>query len=563
MHSYIFKTAATAIACLSLGTFTRAHSSSDELVIPRLFGRRAIADLRARGAFSNERRSVRAEESSPIEGPSLDKRQSTTTCGSNNGGATCAAGLCCSPSGFCSTGPDYCTSPGCQLSYSAACDGNTVPAGSSTSGVARPLIGSQPYGGAGIPDCLTAGTIALTFDDGPYIYTAQVLDLLKQYGARATFFVTGNNNGRGAIDDPSLPWAALIRRMIAEGHQVASHTWSHQDLSLVTRQQRLNQMYYNEAALRNILGYFPTYMRPPYSSCNVACQTDMQNLGYHITYFDVDTDDYANDSPTLIVNAENNFDRSINGVSPVTNDFLVIAHDIHQYTAQVLVEFMLKRLASNGYLGVTVGECLGDPQANWYRSASGASTFASSSVASSTASSTVSSTSATSTAALILTPDATCGIQSGNRYTCRGSSYGNSCSQNGYCGPQTDINYSGAGCQPNFGLCGPVSSSSSSVSRTSSSVTSTSSSVASTSSIVASSTTAPPSSSSSSSSAAASSTAALTVTPDATCGTQSGGRYTCIGGAYGDSCSVNGWCGPRTNTAYSGAGCQPAYGLCG
>lgn len=49
--------------------------------------------------------------------------------------------------------------------------------------------------------------------------------------------------------------------MIAEGHQVASHTWSHQNLTSLDATTFQNQMIYNEMAFRNILGYFPTYMR--------------------------------------------------------------------------------------------------------------------------------------------------------------------------------------------------------------------------------------------------------------------------------------------------------------
>jgi peptidoglycan/xylan/chitin deacetylase (PgdA/CDA1 family) len=80
--------------------------------------------------------------------------------------------------------------------------------------------------------------------------------------------------------------------MHTEGHQVASHTWSHQDLSAITKEQRYEQMVKLEMSLSNILGFFPTYMRPPYSSCTAAsgCEKDMADLGYHISYFDLDTD---------------------------------------------------------------------------------------------------------------------------------------------------------------------------------------------------------------------------------------------------------------------------------
>lgn len=56
---------------------------------------------------------------------------------------------------------------------------NQKPSGADTSGVARPKLGSVLYGGAGIYDCVDAGNIALTFDDGPYIYTNDLLDKLK------------------------------------------------------------------------------------------------------------------------------------------------------------------------------------------------------------------------------------------------------------------------------------------------------------------------------------------------------------------------------------------------
>lgn len=104
--------------------------------------------------------------------------------------------------------------------------------------------------------------------------------------------VTGINLYKGRIDDDSKPWPAMIRRMIAEGHQLASHTWSHQDLSAITKEQRYEQIVRLEMALTNIVGKFPTYMRPPYSSCSAAsgCEQDMADLGMHISFFDLDSD---------------------------------------------------------------------------------------------------------------------------------------------------------------------------------------------------------------------------------------------------------------------------------
>lgn len=177
--------------------------------------------------------------------------------------------------------------PDCLINFGPACDANQTPRGASTRNDPRPQLGDIAYGGAGIYGCENPGTVALTYDDGPYIYTDALLTLFKKYDAKATFFVTGNNIGKGAIDDN---WSGVIQRMVAEGHQVASHTWSHQDLSAITDEQVYDQMVKNEMAIRNILGKYPTYMRPPYSSCVGSCPTILQKLGYVVSYFDLDTD---------------------------------------------------------------------------------------------------------------------------------------------------------------------------------------------------------------------------------------------------------------------------------
>lgn len=95
--------------------------------------------------------------------------------------------------------------------------------------------------GTDIYDCEVPGEIALTYDDGPYIYTDGMLDVLSSYNAKATFFITGINNGKGAIDTTPA-WNAVIHKMYAAGHQLASHTWSHADLSTLTEDRRRNEM---------------------------------------------------------------------------------------------------------------------------------------------------------------------------------------------------------------------------------------------------------------------------------------------------------------------------------
>ncbi|KFZ22812.1 hypothetical protein V502_02705 [Pseudogymnoascus sp. VKM F-4520 (FW-2644)] len=233
-----------------------------------------------------------------------------------------------------------------------------------TSIIPRRKVGSVPYAGSGeIRHCTEMGVVALTFDDGPSAYTDDLLDLLDQYGAKATFFITGNNNGVHEIDDCSTGYPAIIKRMYDSGHQIASHTWGHPDLSGIGEEEFDRQIYRNEMAIRNILGIIPTYIRPPYISCDYTCAQKLDEMGYHNIYFDVDTVDYWNNDAELIHNAMDNVDAAIaaNGEDPSQSSFLILQHDIHYHSVYSLTEYILERMAEAGYSTATVGTCLGDP----------------------------------------------------------------------------------------------------------------------------------------------------------------------------------------------------------
>ncbi|GAB0134112.1 hypothetical protein EsDP_00002497 [Epichloe bromicola] len=291
-------------------------------------------------------------------------------CGANSEGATCATGYCCSKQGWCGKGFEFCSSPACQVDYSDSCDGNIRPKGPDTADIDRPKKGLIPYG-RGIHHCEQYGVVALTYDDGPYSYTSDLLDLLKKYNAKATFFITGRNLGKGAINDDGLPWRNLIKRMVSEGHQVASHTWSHQRLTQISDAQLHKQIIYNEIALADILGYFPTYFRPPYSASNDRVDRRLGELGYHVTYFNLDTEGYLHNSAGEIQQSKNIWDNGVEGKDVKKTKWLGVEHDPAYQAVYNLTEYMLKSMLRNGFKPVTVGECLGDPSQNWYRWADG------------------------------------------------------------------------------------------------------------------------------------------------------------------------------------------------
>lgn len=319
----------------------------------------------------------------------LEVRASAKECGEGIGSCPEDRG-CCSTAGCtliehnddgiltltdCGSNSTYCSSPGCQYKYGPGCPENLKPAGKNTESIPRAKIGSVLYGGNGIYGgfwaCKDPGQVAITYDDGPMKdTTTTILDLFKKYDAKATFFITGNNNGKGQIDE-TQEYIDVIQRMDAEGHQIASHTWTHLDLSKIDADIRKDQILNVEGALNNIVGKIPTYIRPPYSSCTTesGCEQFMQDMGYHIIYFKLDTDDYQQQPRNTFQNSLDWFKGNMTapGMTPEKNSTISISHDIIHETANELTELMLKTITELGYKGVTVGECLGDHKDNWYR----------------------------------------------------------------------------------------------------------------------------------------------------------------------------------------------------
>lgn len=166
------------------------------------------------------------------------------------------------------------------------CDKNSAPTGPSTTAVPRPKIGTVPYGSP-ILSCVQDGVAALTFDDGPSSSTRELLRLLKANGFKATFFVIGVNIERSADDE------AIIKQIVADGHQLASHSFTHPDMSLINSGQRKRELFYTETIFGRVLNKIPTYFRAPFLSCDGACQQDVGDLGYHLISTNLETKDFA------------------------------------------------------------------------------------------------------------------------------------------------------------------------------------------------------------------------------------------------------------------------------
>lgn len=125
--------------------------------------------------------------------------------------------------------------------------------------------------------------IYLTFDDGPSSNTFAILDVLKEYDVKATFFVVGKT------DEQSVK---AYQRIVAEGHTLAMHSYSHKYGEIYASEESfIEDLTMLQEYLYQVTGVWPRYYRFPGGSSNSVSNADMQELiGYlnqvGITYFD-------------------------------------------------------------------------------------------------------------------------------------------------------------------------------------------------------------------------------------------------------------------------------------
>ncbi|KAI8170065.1 hypothetical protein K4K49_005436 [Colletotrichum sp. SAR 10_70] len=230
----------------------------------------------------------------------------------------------------------------------------------STRDIPRPRFGSVPYG-VDLTQCTVKGKVALSFDDGPGEYTEQVLDTLEKNGnIKATFFLVGTNGNNGISNAAYTP---VLKRMFNAGHQLGSHSWSHKDFDTISHDEKVEELVKNEEVFSKTLGVIPTYFRPPYTHCGSACISTLNDLSYHVMDYNLDTKDWVDNG----VNSKQTYSGAVNGGNPASDSFISLAHDIHTFTVNGFVQYMIDVAKAKGFEFTTIGECLGDPASNWYR----------------------------------------------------------------------------------------------------------------------------------------------------------------------------------------------------
>ncbi|MER1986394.1 MAG: polysaccharide deacetylase family protein [Solibacillus sp.] len=179
--------------------------------------------------------------------------------------------------------------------------------------------------------------VALTFDDGPHPkVTKQILDLLKKYDAKATFFMLGSRVEY---------YPDIVREVSAAGHEIGNHTWTHPVLTKMDSAKVLKEFEQTEHAIFTVLGENTKIFRPPYGATNERVKNLIPRTSVNWT---IDTLDWKYRNATkLLPMVEQN----------MHNNAIILMHDIHQSTADGL-ESVLKYMQEEGYEFLTVSEIL-------------------------------------------------------------------------------------------------------------------------------------------------------------------------------------------------------------
>lgn len=188
--------------------------------------------------------------------------------------------------------------------------------------------------------------VALTFDDGPHpIFTTQILEVLRQHQAPATFFPLGRNVER----QPHL-----IQQMFADGHTIGNHSWRHSRLIFASRTRIRWEIVETSAAIQRITGQPPHFFRPPRGLTGWRALQLASRLGMRTVLWTLSTRDWQRPQARQIA-------RRV--LTKATDGAIILLHDAkyndpeedRSQTVQALPE-IIRGLRARGFRLVTLTE---------------------------------------------------------------------------------------------------------------------------------------------------------------------------------------------------------------
>lgn len=184
--------------------------------------------------------------------------------------------------------------------------------------------------------------IALSFDDGPHPrFTPMILEMLAEYGIKATFFMIGSNVAR---------YPEVARAVAAAGHEIGNHTYTHPHMHALSVKELLEEIEKTENIFEQNGIPRPRLFRPPEGFRSKEQVRALRDAGYTTIIWSLDTNDWRGRAAHEIVSVV------LGGVRG--GDILLF----HDYTSRkntiTALEELIPRLIKDGYEFVTVSELL-------------------------------------------------------------------------------------------------------------------------------------------------------------------------------------------------------------
>ncbi|SEL03184.1 polysaccharide deacetylase family protein [Nonomuraea pusilla] len=186
-------------------------------------------------------------------------------------------------------------------------------------------------------DCEQVKCIALTFDDGPGQYAGTLLDTLKKYDAKATFFLEGQYV-------KSRP--AFVKRMAAEGHELGNHSYSHPDFTKSEAGKIRSEIQKTQDAVKQAAGVEPKLLRPPYGLADLQVSDIATEFGMPMILWTGGSHDWDTKNVEAIKKKT---------LEVAQRDGIILMHDWVKQTVDAMPS-IVKTLQSKGYTLVTVSD---------------------------------------------------------------------------------------------------------------------------------------------------------------------------------------------------------------
>ncbi|ORX69827.1 glycoside hydrolase/deacetylase [Anaeromyces robustus] len=218
-----------------------------------------------------------------------------------------------------------------------------------------------------IYSCTENKTIALTFDDGPFKYTKDLVDYMVDQGdVKITFFHVGKFHYPFAID--TQEYQDAMKKAHDNGFQIASHTFEHKISDDIEEfNKSLSTM---DEFIEKVTGDQPRYFRAPKGHCSEEHQKQLDKWDYRLIQWDVDTLDWdLETSGSVEQRIKDSIEILKEKFAEEKDNYLILMHDSQNYTVSEIAPWIIEQsgMKEKGYRFVTVAECLGD-KAGMYRS---------------------------------------------------------------------------------------------------------------------------------------------------------------------------------------------------